>query len=91
MNGRLARFFGIGIVALLLAASVGVIFWIVRDEQSRLTERERFALEAADRMTAEEAPLETSDQAANEDAKKMLHEISTLLNSLSSDDLPAED
>lgn len=92
MKEKILRFIAISSSALLLAMSVGVIFWISRDESSRLAARERAAIEAAEKAQAEEMALEVSDETVeSQDSEKLLHDIDTLLNSLSSDDLPDED
>jgi hypothetical protein len=90
MKEKIIRFVAISSSVLLLAVSVGVIFWIVRDERSRLAERERAAIEAAERATQQEL-----EQAAGEsdkgDTEKIFHDINTLIAGLSMDDLPTED
>lgn len=92
MKEKILRFIAILFSTLLLAVSVGVIVWISRDESSRLAARERAAIEAAEKAQAEERALEASDEAVeSQDSEKLLHDIDTLLNSLSSDDLPDED
>lgn len=92
MKEKILRFIALSFSALLLAVSVGVIVWISRDESSRLAARERAAIEAAEKAQAEERALEASDETVeSQDSEKLLHDIDTLLNSLSSDDLPDED
>ncbi len=92
MKEKIIRFITISFSALLLAASVGVIIWITRDESSRLAAREKAAIEAAAKAHAEEQKLEVADGAGeSQDSEKLFHDIDTLLNSLSSDDLPDED
>lgn len=92
MKEKILRFITLSFSALLLAISVGVIVWISRDESSRLAARERAAIEAAEKAQAEERALEASNETVeSQDSEKLLHDIDTLLNSLSSDDLPDED
>ena len=78
---------------ILLALSVGVIFWISRDEQGRLAEREQAALEAARLSSEAEAreriSVETHVDSA-EAADRTFHDIDALLASLGSDDVPDE-
>ena len=91
MKEKIIRFFAISTSALLLAASVGVIIWITRDEGLRLAARERAAIEAAEKSAAEEQSRTATEGAEDsQDSEKILHDIDTLLNSLSSDDLPDE-
>lgn len=92
MKEKILRFIAISFSSLLFVVSVGVIVWISRDESSRLAARERAAIEAAEKAQAEEMALEASDETVeSQDSEKLLHDIDTLLNSLSSDDLPDED
>lgn len=92
MKEKIIRFMAIVFSGLLLAASAGVIVWIARDESSRLAVREKAAIEAAEKAYAAEGADELADGGeGSEDAEKLLHDIDTLLMSLSSDDLPAED
>ena len=91
MKEKIIRFIAISSSAFLLAASAGVIVWITRDEGLRLAARERAAIEAAEKSAAEEqsrAAIEGAED--SQDSEKILHDIDTLLNSLSSDDLPDE-
>ncbi|QQR78254.1 MAG: hypothetical protein IPJ68_04180 [Candidatus Moraniibacteriota bacterium] len=92
MSGKFTRYSVIGLSALLLMASVGVIFWIVRDEQIRLAERERQALEAAEAASQQEKALESAkgETESGDVMATMLHDIDILLSGLSSDDLPSE-
>lgn len=92
MKEKILRFIVISFSVLLLAASSGVIVWISRDEGSRLAAREKAAIEAAEKASAEEQALEAGDETAeSQDSEKLLHDIDTLLTSLSSDGLPDED
>ncbi len=90
MKEKIIRFVVISASSLLLAVSIGLIFWIAQDERLRLTDRENAALEAAER-----ADREVSDRAAGEaaggDAEKVFHDINMLISGLSMDDLPTED
>lgn len=91
MKDKIIRFITIAFSVLLLAVSAGVIIWISRDESSRLAARERAAIEAAERASAEEKALESMDASADsQDAEKLFHDIDTLLSGLSNDDLPDE-
>ena len=92
MSGKFTRYSVIGLSALLLMASVGVIFWIVRDEQIRLAERERQALEAAEAASQQEKALESAkgETESGDVMATMLQDIDILLSGLSSDDLPSE-
>lgn len=91
MKEKIIRFITIAFSVLLLAVSAGVIVWISRDESSRLAARERAAIEAAERASAEEKALESMDASADlQDAEKLFHDIDTLLSGLSNDDLPDE-
>lgn len=90
MKDHLIRVFAISISSLLLAASVGVIVWIARDEQSRLVERERSALEAAERASREEQQAMADGEGAAEDVEKAFHDIDTLLSGLSLDEISEE-
>ncbi|MFZ1654824.1 MAG: hypothetical protein WBO92_02090 [Candidatus Moraniibacteriota bacterium] len=92
MNSKLIRYSTVSISVLLLAASVGVMYWIARDEQTRLAERERQAIEAAERSyLAEQEQPDQEHTPASAGVGPILHDIDTLLGRLSSDDLPAED
>lgn len=92
MKEKIIRFVAVAFSGLLLVASAGVIVWIARDESSRLAAREKAAIEAAEKAHAAEAAGESVDEVeGSEDAERLLHDIDTLLMSLSSDDLPAED
>ena len=91
MKEKIIRFITIAFSVLLLAVSAGVIVWISRDESSRLAARERAAIEAAERASAEEKALESMDASADsQDAEKLFHDIDILLSGLSNDDLPDE-
>ena len=57
MKEKLIRYSALTFSVCLLAASVGVIFWITRDEQARLAARERAALLAAEQAYQSEAEL----------------------------------
>lgn len=85
MSGKFTRYSVIGLSALLLMASVGVIFWIVRDEQIRLAERERQALEAAEAASQQEKALESAkgETESGDAMATMLHDIDILLSGLS--------
>lgn len=92
MREKLLRFSAITLSVLLLSASVGVIFWIAQDEHSRLANRERAALEAAEEAARREAVAANgTSEADGEAAEKMFHDIDTLVAELSMDDLPIED
>lgn len=70
------------------------MYWIAQDENQRLAERERQAIEAArDSYTAEHEKETVGDRAGtgNEDLEPLFHDIDTLLSGLSGDDLPDED
>ncbi len=92
MKEKILRFIALSSSALLLVVSVGVIVWISRDESLRLAARERAAIEAAEKAQTEERALEADEETVeSQDSEKLLHDIDTLLNGLSSDDLPDED
>ena len=92
MKEKLLRFSAIFFSAVLLMASAGVIFWIVRDERVRLVEREQAALEAAREATDQESQAAKAGERTDEDAaEKIFHDIDTLIAGLSMDDLPTED
>lgn len=92
MSSRLKRFCVICLSALLIMASAGVIFWIVRDERVRLAERERHAIEAAEEAYRQEKALEDKKNGAEsgDEMGMILRDIDTLLSGLSNDDLPDE-
>jgi type II secretory pathway pseudopilin PulG len=91
MNSKLIRYSTVSFSVLLLAASVGVVYWITRDEQARLAERERQAIEAAERAyRAEQEQLDQQRTSASDEVGPILHDIDTLLGRLSGDDLPTE-
>lgn len=90
MKQKIIRFTVIAVSGALLAASVGVIVWITQDEHSRLADRERAAIEAAER--ASRGQSDSANGATDrEDAEKIFHDIDTLISGLSMDDLPTED
>lgn len=92
MKEKFIRLTALLFSTLLLVVSAGVIIWISQDEGARLAAREKAAIEAAEKASTEEKALEASDGIAeSQDSEKLLHEIDTLLNSLSSDHLPDED
>jgi hypothetical protein len=92
MTGRIGRYSFIGASALLLILSVGVIYWIARDERMRLAERERQAIETAKQASfAEQAVEDKRDGTDHADMEPIFHDIDTLLSELSNDDLPSED
>ncbi len=83
-----------GISTLLIVLSVGVIYWIARDERTRLDERERQAIETAKQAYFAEHATETEKSgsgAGHKDMEPIFHDIDTLLSGLSNDDLPSED
>ncbi len=92
MKERLIHIGAMSFSVLLLSASIGVILWIVRDEHSRLADRERAAIEAAQEATRQEALLVGGDHSASTTgAENIFRDIDTLLSGLSNDDLPVDD
>jgi hypothetical protein len=95
MKNLLLRSTAIIFSILFLAASVGVIMWISQDEKARLADREAAALEQArlmeeaEKRAVQEAP---SPSVSDRDtAQRSLENITILLSSIESDDLPSDD
>lgn len=89
MKEKLVRYSILLLSVFLLAASIGVIVWISRDESVRLVDRERAAIAAAEKAAVE---VQVSGGIAEtSDPEKLIRDIDTLLSSLSSDDLPDDD
>ncbi|MFZ1627105.1 MAG: hypothetical protein WAT81_04870 [Candidatus Moraniibacteriota bacterium] len=92
MKEKLLRFGAIVFSVILLMASVGMIFWMARDERVRLVDREQAALEAAAAAVDRESQIaKAAERAGEDDTEKIFNDIDTLIAGLSMDDLPIED
>lgn len=91
MKEKIIRVLAILGSLLFLAASVGIVLWMGANERGRLAERERLAREMeAAAMRQENQATETANLSPAEEAKKVLHDVDTLLSGLGQSDIPSE-
>lgn len=91
MLQKIIRISGGILSVLFLIGSIGIIYWISRDEQERLVLKERAGLVDDNAETrAQEKKAKEDAVAELEVVDRSLHDIDALMATIANDDLPSE-